>query len=53
VLPPEQQRQVIARARHGRIAIANSDAGAAAYTDSAIDQAHRAVGELLRGQEPV
>jgi spermidine dehydrogenase len=34
-------------ARFGRIAIANSDAGAAAYTDSAIDQAHRAVGELL------
>jgi spermidine dehydrogenase len=49
VLPPEQQRQVVARARFGRIAIANSDAGAAAYTDSAIDQAHRAVGELLRG----
>jgi spermidine dehydrogenase len=49
VLPPEQQRQVIARAKFGRIAIANSDAGAAAYTDSAIDQAHRAVGELLRG----
>ena len=49
VLPLEQQRQVIARARFGRIAIANSDAGAAAYTDSAIDQAHRAVGELVRG----
>ena len=31
----------------GRIAIANSDSGAGAYTDSAIDQAHRAVGELL------
>ena len=31
----------IGRARFGRIAIANSDAGAAAYTDSAIDQAHR------------
>src|SRR5579872_6547737 len=26
---------------------ANSDSGAAAYTDSAIDQAHRAVRELL------
>ncbi len=38
----------IGRARCGRIAIANSDAGAAAYTDSAIDQAHRAVEELLR-----
>lgn len=36
-----------ARRRFGRIAIANSDAGFAAYTDSAIDQAHRAVGELL------
>ena len=49
VLPPEQQPQVVARAQFGKIAIANSDAGAAAYTDSAIDQAHRAVGELLRG----
>ena len=48
VLPLEQQPQVIARAQFGRIAIANSDAGAAAYTDSAIDQAYRAVGELLR-----
>jgi spermidine dehydrogenase len=38
----------IGRARFGRIAIANSDAGAAAYTDSAIDQAHRAVEELSR-----
>jgi spermidine dehydrogenase len=38
---------LIARKRFGRIAIANSDAGFAAYTDSAIDQAHRAVGELL------
>jgi spermidine dehydrogenase len=36
-----------ARKPFGRIAIANSDAGFAAYTDSAIDQAHRAVGELL------
>ena len=38
----------IGRARFGRIAIANSDAAAAAYTDSAIDQAHRAVQELLQ-----
>jgi len=38
----------IGRARFGRIAIANSDAGAAAYTDSAIDQAYRAVEELLQ-----
>ena len=46
-LPESQQPNVIGRARFGRIAIANSDAGAAAYTDCAIDQAHRAVGELL------
>jgi len=37
----------IARQRFGRIAIANSDAAAAAYTDQAIDQAFRAVQELL------
>ena len=46
-IPPEKRANVIGRARFGRIAIANSDAGAAAYTDSAIDQAHRAVGELF------
>jgi spermidine dehydrogenase len=46
-LPLAEQPNVIGRARFGRIAIANSDAGAAAYTDCAIDQAHRAVGELL------
>ena len=34
------------RARLGRIAIANSDAGGRAYLDEAIDQAWRAVGEL-------
>ena len=38
----------IGRARFGRITIANSDAGAAAYTDCAIDQACRAVQELFR-----
>jgi spermidine dehydrogenase len=44
---PESERpNVIGRARFGRIAIANSDSGAAAFTDSAIDQAHRAIGEL-------
>ena len=46
-LPLDQQPHVIGRARFGRIAIANSDSGRAAYTDSAIDQAHRAVSELL------
>jgi spermidine dehydrogenase len=44
--PEGQAPNVIGRARFGRIAIANSDAGAAAYTDSAIDQAYRAVQEL-------
>jgi spermidine dehydrogenase len=38
---------LIARKPFGRIAIANSDSGMAAYTDIAIDQAHRAVDELL------
>jgi spermidine dehydrogenase len=50
VLPPQERPNVIGRARFGRIAIANSDAGAAAYTDSAIDQAHRAVTELLTSE---
>jgi spermidine dehydrogenase len=36
----------VARQPFGRIAIANADAGAYAYTDCAIDQAYRAVGEL-------
>ena len=44
---PGRAPHEVGRARFGRIAIANSDAGAAAYTDSAIDQAHRAVRELL------
>jgi spermidine dehydrogenase len=37
----------IARQRFGRITIANADAAAAAYTDQAIDQAYRAVTELM------
>jgi spermidine dehydrogenase len=37
---------MVARKPFGRITIANSDAAAAAYTDKAIDQAYRAVGEL-------
>ena len=38
---------VTGRKPFGRIAIANADAGAYAYTDASIDQAHRAVEELL------
>jgi spermidine dehydrogenase len=41
-LPIESSRQ-----GYGRVAIANSDAGAYAYVHSAIDQAGRAVAELL------
>jgi spermidine dehydrogenase len=43
----EQKPWIIGRKRFGRIAIANSDSGASAYTNVAIDQAYRAVGELL------
>jgi spermidine dehydrogenase len=42
----EEKPWVLGRKRFGRIAIANSDAGASAYTDAAIDQAYRAVSEL-------
>jgi len=38
-----------ARKPFGRVAIANADAGAYSYLDCAIDQAHRAVREILRG----
>jgi spermidine dehydrogenase len=44
------QPHVVGRQPFGRITIANSDAGAAAYTDSAIDQAHRAIAEILAMQ---
>jgi spermidine dehydrogenase len=43
---PASLPHVIGRARFGRIAIANSDAGARPTIDSAIDQAHRAIAEL-------
>ena len=39
----------VARKPFGRLAIANADAGAYAYTDCAIDQAYRAVGEITKG----
>jgi spermidine dehydrogenase len=38
---------VLGRKQFGRISIANSDAAATAETDAAIDQAWRAVGEIL------
>jgi spermidine dehydrogenase len=45
--PPDLLPHVVGRKPVGRIAIANSDSGAAAYTDSAMDQARRAVDEIL------
>ncbi len=46
--PEGQAPHEIGRQRFGRIAIASSDAGASAYVDVAIDQAHRAVTELVQ-----
>jgi spermidine dehydrogenase len=46
----EEKPWVIGRKRFGSIAIANSDAGADAYTNVAIDQAHRAVAELAEAR---
>ena len=44
--PPGTAPFEIARKPFGRIHIANSDAGAFAYTNAAIDQAYRAVSEI-------
>jgi len=44
----EEKPWVIGRKPFGKIAIANSDAGANAYTNEAIDQAWRAVREVLK-----
>jgi spermidine dehydrogenase len=44
--PEDKKPCILARKPFGRITIANSDAGAYAYTDGAIDQAWRAVNEL-------
>jgi spermidine dehydrogenase len=46
-VPEAERPHVKGRAQFGRISIANSDAGGAAYTDSAINQGHRAIDELL------
>ena len=48
--PAGQAPHELARVTRGRIAIANSDAAAYAYTDAAIDQAWRAVGDLVRAR---
>lgn len=46
-MPPERRPHVIGRRRFGRVTVANSDAGAAAFINRAIDEAHRAIQELL------
>jgi spermidine dehydrogenase len=45
----DEKPWVVGRKPFGRITIANSDAGGYAYTNAAIDQAWRAVGELGKG----
>ena len=45
-LAPGPRPNVVGRAPFGRITIANADSAARAYTDAAIDEAHRAVSEL-------
>ena len=51
-VPEAERPHVVGRQPFGRMAIANSDAGAAAFTNTAIDEAHRAVFELARTREP-
>ncbi len=46
--PASERPCVIGRQPFGRIKIANSDADGHAYTNTAIDQAHRAVREIVR-----
>jgi spermidine dehydrogenase len=46
-LPAEKRPHVVGRQRFGPVTIANADAGAAAFTNQAFDEAHRAVQELL------
>jgi spermidine dehydrogenase len=49
---PEQERPcVLGRKPFGRITVANSDSDGHAYTNIAIDQAHRAVQETLSAQK--
>jgi len=48
-----ERPNVIARQRRGRIAIANADAAASPHTDAAINEAFRAVEELLPGDTAV
>lgn len=51
VWPEGEAPHVRGRKRFGRITIANSDAAAYAYTNAAIDQAYRAVKEVVSSME--
>jgi spermidine dehydrogenase len=46
-VPQEQRPHILGRQRFHLVSIANSDAGAAAFTNQAMDEANRAVEELL------
>ena len=46
-VPQEQRPHILGRQRYHLVSIANSDAGAAAFTNQAMDEANRAVEELL------
>lgn len=47
---PEDRACVVGRARFGRIAIANADAAGSSHTDAAIEQAYRAVREIVEAR---
>jgi spermidine dehydrogenase len=47
----DERPNVVGRQPFGRIHVANSDAAASAYTNAAIDEAHRAVAEILASRE--
>ena len=49
--PAGQAPWEIGRQQFGRIAIASADAGGYSYINAAIDQAHRAVGELVKSNK--
>jgi spermidine dehydrogenase len=50
--PDAEKPWVIGRQPWGNVTVANSDAGASAYMDVAIDQASRAVDELVARRQP-
>lgn len=47
----DERPNVVGRQSFGRVHVANSDAAASAYTNAAIDEAHRAVAEIVGSKE--